>query len=161
MRREEPRVGEPVQVRDPVPRVELVLEELDEFVGAPAVERMLVGGGADDGTLSPVHGGVQERLHPRGAGLGQGGDDDVRGARAEARVGYHGAHYAHHAAVPALVVAVEFVVGQAFGARQGGDQVGEMLVELRVRFAFRIGFLLGKGRLLDRGRRHGVADGGS
>jgi len=73
-----------------------------------------VAGGVGAGVvLPPVHGGVQERLDPRGAGLGQGGDDDVRWPRGEARVGDHGADDGHHAAVPTVVVAVELAVGQA------------------------------------------------
>ena len=115
----------------------------------------MVGGGGV--VLSPVHGGVEKRFDPRGAGLGQGGDDDVRWPRGEARVGDHGADHSHQAGVPTLVMAVELVVGQAFRARQGGDQVGEMLVEFWVGFRFCTGVLLGlQGRGLRRGR-HGLA----
>ena len=39
----------------------------------------MVGGGGV--VLSPVHGGVEKRFDPRGAGLGQGGDDDGRAVK--------------------------------------------------------------------------------
>lgn len=63
------------------------------------------------GMFSAVHGGEQERLDPRRAGLGQGGDEDVRRARREARVRGHGAGYAHLAAVPSLFLGGDHRVG--------------------------------------------------
>jgi len=113
VRGEEPWIRELVDVvwKNLLAGVDLVLQELDALVGAEGAERVDVGGVR--GMLSAVHGGEQERLDPRRAGLGQGGDDDVRRPRGEARVRGHGAGYAHLAAVPSLVVTVELEVGQS------------------------------------------------
>uniref|UniRef100_A0ACD5TAF3 Uncharacterized protein n=1 Tax=Avena sativa TaxID=4498 RepID=A0ACD5TAF3_AVESA len=148
VRGEEPWVRQLVEVRDLVPRVEPVLEELDALVRAEGVERVV--GGAH-GVLPPVHRGVEEGLDPCRAGLGQCGDDDIRGARAEACVGDHCADHRSQAAVPALVMAVELGSGdgEAWEARPGGHHVGEPLVELFVGF--------GMAFLCSDGGRHFVA----
>ena len=115
VRREQPRVRERVEVGGLVRPVELVLEEFDAFVGAEGVEGVVAGGVG--GMLSPVHRGVEQSLEPRRAGLGQGGDDDVRGARGEELVGDHRPDERRDAVVPSFLVAEELEVRKALAAR--------------------------------------------
>ncbi len=76
---------------------------------------------------------VHKRLEPCGAGLGEGGDEDVRGARHQMPLDGHGAHNPPPGHVPSVRVATVWLADAADCRREGLHDLPELVIDFHVR----------------------------
>lgn len=81
---------------------------------------------------SAVESRVQKRLEPSGAGLGEGGEEDVGGARRQVLLDHHGAHNPIRERVPPVRVAAAREADEAGSRRKGLCDSSELVVYLLI-----------------------------